>query len=319
MRREERKLELIVGAVMILIIALTIFGVMWGNKYHLFSARNYYMVRFARASGLEEGNPVTVSGVPKGIVSDFIVHADSVDVIIALDKDITIYNDAAGIIVNQELLGSKKIEVNPGHSGVELPQNGLFRGSFAGGLEDLVESVGSITAKIDAVVRNLDELTRNTNKLVTAEITPGFQELRESIRSLNRILEEELQPGVQAVKDVARRIDTLTVEKRDDVVAIIDNLHSASAELDDIVKNNRERVETTLVKLDDIGTQVKDLLTQIQSPENTLNKMISSDSLYQMLNSVVANVDSLVSDVQRNPAKYLEPVEVRVDMFGGKK
>ncbi|MCF7903319.1 MAG: hypothetical protein K9M19_07790, partial [Candidatus Marinimicrobia bacterium] len=186
-------------------------------------------------------------------------------------------------------------------------------------LEDLVESVGSITAKIDAVVRNLDELTRNTNKLVTAEITPGFQELRESIRSLNRILEEELQPGVQAVKDVARRIDTLTVEKRDDVVAIIDNLHSASAELDDIVKNNRERVETTLVKLDDIGTQVKDLLTQIQSPENTLNKMISSDSLYQMLNSVVANVDSLVSDVQRNPAKYLEPVEVRVDMFGGKK
>ena len=120
MRRQERRLELIVGTVMLIIILLTIFGVMWGNKYHIFSSRNYYLVRFGRASGLEEGNPVTVSGVPKGIVSDFIVRKDSVDVIIALDKDIIIFTDASGLIVSQELLGGKKIEVNPGHSGIKL-------------------------------------------------------------------------------------------------------------------------------------------------------------------------------------------------------
>lgn len=319
MRRDERKLEIIVGMVMIFIIILTIFGVMWGNKYHIFSARNYYSVRFSRASGLEEGNPVTVSGVPKGIVSDFIVHKDSVDVIIAVDKDIIIYNDATGMIVNQELLGSKKIEVNPGHSGIELRENGIFRGSFAGGLEDLLESFGSITTKIDGVVRNLDDISRNTNKLLNDEIGPGFKDIRVTIQNLNTILEKEIQPGSHALRMMAERLDSLTVEKRTDVVAIVDNLKKSSAELEDIVKSNRTGIETTLATIDGASVSLKTLLEQIQSPNNSLTKMTSSDSLYQLLNTVLVSVDSLIADVRKNPAKYLESVEVRVDMFGGKK
>lgn len=319
MRREERKLEIIVGTVMIIIIILTIFGVMWGNKYHIFSARNYYTIRFSRASGLEEGNPVTVSGVPKGIVSDFVVHKDSVDVIIAVDKDITIYEDATGMIVNQELLGSKKIEVNPGHSGRELRENGIFRGSFAGGLEDLMESFGSITSKIDGVVRNLDDISRNTNRLINDEIGPGFKEVRVTIQNLNTILEKEIRPGAQALKTMAMRLDSLSVEKKADVVAIVDNMRNSTAELEDIVKSNRARIETTLTTIDGVSVSMKNLLEQVQSPNNSFSKMTTSDSLYQLLSSVMVSIDSLISDVRENPAKYLESVEVRVDMFGGKK
>jgi len=105
MRPEERKQEIIVGVVVLLIIAAAVMGIMWGKKYDLFSSRSYYTVRVARASGLEEGDPVTVSGVPKGVVDDFIVRKDSVDIIIGVDKDITIYQDASAIISNQELLG----------------------------------------------------------------------------------------------------------------------------------------------------------------------------------------------------------------------
>jgi hypothetical protein len=34
---------------------------------------------------------------------------------------------------------------------------------------------------------------------------------------------------------------------------------------------------------------------------------------------VVASIDSLVADVKADPAKYLQHVDVTVDMFGGDK
>ncbi len=319
MRRQERKLELIVGTVMLIIILLTIFGVMWGNKYHIFSSRNYYSIRFGRASGLEEGNPVTVSGVPKGIVSDFIVHKDSVDVIIALDKDIIIFTDATGLIVNQELLGGKKIEVNPGHSGQKLRENGLFRGSFAGGLEDLVESVGSITNDVHRVVRSLDELVKRTYKLVNEDISPGFNDVRGMVRNINTILDQDFRPGARSLQHLASSLDSLTEAKQGDVISVIDNLKHTSQQLDDLVSKNRSQLESTLSTLQEVSLDLKDLGAKLKDPQNSLNRLLTSDSLYQTVQTVLQSVNGLIEDVKENPAKYLEPIDVRVDMFGGKK
>ena len=102
MRPEEKRQEVIVGVVVLIILVATVMGIMWGNKADIFSSRSYYTVRVARASGLEEGDPVTVSGVPKGVVDDFIVREDSVDIIIGVDKDITNQKHADELIRARE-------------------------------------------------------------------------------------------------------------------------------------------------------------------------------------------------------------------------
>ncbi|MBC8374732.1 MAG: hypothetical protein H8E26_01735, partial [FCB group bacterium] len=57
MRPEEKRQEVIVGVVVLIILVATVMGIMWGNKADIFSSRSYYTVRVARASGLEEGDP----------------------------------------------------------------------------------------------------------------------------------------------------------------------------------------------------------------------------------------------------------------------
>ena len=177
MRPEEKRQEIIVGVVVLIILVATVMGIMWGNKADIFSSRSYYTVRVARASGLEEGDPVTVSGVPKGIVDDFIVKKDSVDIIIGVDKDITLYSDAFAIISNQELLGSKKVEVSPGSSGIRLGEHGVFRGTFAGGLEDIFETTGAISTDFQTLLGNFNKTLLLLNQAMEEDVQASLHSI----------------------------------------------------------------------------------------------------------------------------------------------
>jgi len=319
LRPEERKLELIVGTVSLIIILLTIAGVMWANKYHLFSTRRYYVVRFGRASGLQEGDPVTVSGVPKGVVSDFIVRKDSVDVIIAVDKDIQLYTDASAIISNQQLLGSKKIEINPGISGMPLPEMGLFRGTFAGGIEDLFETVGGIATSIQRLVKTLDITFTKVNRLLDKEIPADLQGVRRTTERVEKLLDGEVKPSLVALRQTLQESHSFLTGEKEKVSGIIDNLQTITRDLQGLLAENKGRFAKAVKNLDEAGRNLAVFSQQLKDPNSSLGRLSQSDSLYAQLEAVVNDIQGLVEDIRKNPGRYLKHVNVTVDMFGGSK
>jgi len=319
MKPEERRQELIVGTVALIIIVATILGVMWGNKYNLFSARNYYTVRVARASGLEEGDPVTVAGVPKGVVDDFVVGGDSVDVIIGLDKDIILFSDASAIIANRELIGGKKVEVHPGSSGGFLKEGGVFRGTFAGGLEDLFETVGSITTNFQTLLATMNTTLKRVNNVMEADVESSLGSIASTARQIDSLMIADIQPSLKAMRSTLETTEELVDSRKDDIAEIVDNLSVVSEKMSQLVKQNEAALNRTISNLDKAGKDMATLGDRIKDPNNSLGRLTNSDSLYQEVKAVVKQVDNLIADVKANPEKYLKHVDVSVDMFGGDK
>lgn len=319
MRPEEKRQEIIVGIVVLIILAAAVMGVMWGKKYDIFSSRSYYTVRVARASGLETGDPVTVSGVPKGVVDDFIVRKDSVDIIIGVDKDITLYNDATAIISNQELLGSKKVEVNPGRSGVRLAEHGLFRGTFAGGLEDIFETTGAISTDFQTLLGNFNKTLLLLNQAMEEDVQASLHTIHNTALLIDSLMAVDIQPGLAAMKGALQKTELMVETKRGDIDTIITNLKTVSVTLNEIVDENKNKLNQSLSSLDKIGKDLGLLSVRLKDPNTSLGKLTTSDALYQRLDSISVNINAIVKELKENPKKYLEHVNVNVDMFGGGK
>lgn len=319
MRPEEKRQEIIVGIVVLVILAITIMGIMWGNKYDIFSSRGYYTVRVARASGLEEGDPVTVSGVPKGVVDDFIIMADSVDIIIGVDKDIILYSDAYAIISNQELLGSKKVEVDPGKSGIPLVENGVFRGTFAGGLEDIFETTGAISMDFQTLLGNFNQTLLLLNKAMEEDVQGSLKRIHNTAILVDSLMETDIQPGLRAMKGALQQAEGIVNTKSADIDTIITNLKTVSVSLNKVVDDNKVKLSRSIASLDKIGTDLGKLSEKLKNPNSSLGRLTQSDSLYARLDSITMNINAIVKELKENPKKYLEHVNVNVDMFGGGK
>jgi len=317
MRPEEKRQEIIVGVVVLMILAATVMGIMWGNKADIFSSRSYYTVRVARASGLQEGDPVTVSGVPKGVVDDFVVRKDSVDIIIGVDKDIILYSDAFAIISNQELLGSKKVEVNPGNSGLPLGEQGLFRGTFAGGLEDIFETAGAISTDFQTLLGNFNKTVVLLNKAMEEDVQASLHSIHNTALLIDSLMAADIRPGLKSMKRTLRSTEKMVDARSVDIDTIMTNMKQVSETLKGVVDENKAVVKSSMASLDMISKDLNQLSARLKDPTTSLGKLTTSDSLYQRLDSISANINTLVSDLKNNPKKYLEHVNVNVDMFGG--
>ena len=319
MRPEEKRQEIIVGVVVLIILVAFVMGIMWGNKADIFSSRSYYTVRVARASGLEEGDPVTVSGVPKGVVDDFIVREDSVDIIIGVDKDITLYSDANAIISNQELLGSKKVEVSPGSSGRPLGEQGVFRGTFAGGLEDIFETTGAISTDFQTLLGNFNKTVVLLNKAMEEDVQASLHTIHNTSKMIDSLMVADIQPGLLAMKGALQQAEIMVDTKREDIDTIVTNLKTVSFTLNQVVDENKSKLNRSLSSLDRISNDLNKLSVRLKDPSTSLGKLTSSDSLYQRLDSISYNINEIVKEIKSDPKKYLEHVNVSVDMFGGGK
>ena len=319
MRPEEKRQEIIVGIVVLIILAATVMGIMWGKKYDLFSSRSYYTVRVARASGLQEGDPVTVSGVPKGVVDDFIVREDSVDIIIGVDKDIILYSDASAIISNQELLGCKEVEVNPGRSGKALAEQGIFRGTFAGGLEDIFETTGAISTDFQTLLGNFNKTVLLLNKAMEEDVQASLHTIHNTAQLIDSLMASDIQPGLLAMKGALQKTEEMVDNKREDIDTIVTNLKTVSNTLNTVVDDNKDKLAKTLASLNKIGEDLSVLSVRLKDPKSSLGMLTTSDSLYQRLDSITVNINDIVQELKDNPKKYLEHVNINVDMFGGGK
>ena len=68
----------------------------------------------------------------------------------------------------------------------------------------------------------------------------------------------------------------------------------------------------TLTKSDIEGvvTSFRQLLENVNDPSGTVGRLLSDDSVYESVDSLLNDVDSLVRKIQENPKKY-----IRISVF----
>jgi len=211
------------------------------------------------------------------------------------------------------------VEVNPGSSGKHLVEHGVFRGTFAGGLEDIFETTGAISTDFQTLLGNFNKTILLLNKAMEEDVQASLQAIHNTSILIDSLMVADIQPGLLAMKGVLQKAEIMVDTKREDIDTIVTNLKTVSFTLNKIVDDNKSKLNTTLANLDKIGDDLSRLSVRLKDPNSSLGKLISSDSLYQRLDSISYNINEIVKEIKNNPKKYLEHVNVNVDMFGGGK
>ena len=281
------KQEVGVGALVLVGLALFVGLLFWLTDRNVGAAGARVSVLFSNVAGLDQGDPVMVSGVKVGRVETVrLERTGRVTVILTVDGDVAPRLDAGASIAALDFLGSKYIDYSPGVREEPLPSNSVIVGSQKQELTDMAQGVatranellGNATALVSeqlavdlhntliATQRGMNTLATVGNGPLISQATATLAAAQATMTRLDSILGSA----------TGKRVDTLTAN----LAALTQRLGAASASLDT-------------------------LLGRVNRGEGTLGRMASDTMLYKNLNDALAAMTALMTDLKERPGRYL--------------
>src|SRR5574341_69952 len=260
------KQEVGVGALVLVGLALFVALMFWLTDRRVGAKGVTVSVVFGNVAGLEQGDPVMVSGVKVGRVES--VHLERtgrVTVTLTVARDVRPRLDAGAAIGALDFLGSKYIDYSPGSREEPLPARTVIVGSHQPELTDVAEGVatranellGNATALVSeqlavdlhntlvATQRGMNTLSAVGNGPLVGQATATLAAAQKTMVRLDSILGSA----------TGKRVDTLTAN----LAALTTRLAAASASLDT-------------------------LLGRVNRGEGTLGRVATDTMLYKNLN-----------------------------------
>jgi len=268
--RNPRSTEVKVGITVLfgLIVFLWVLG--WAKNFTLSSSDNQVKVNFTNVSGLEIGNNVTVNGVRKGHVKDFVIQGSNVIVTLSISRDIQLKKDAQFALESTDLMGGRKIEVNPGNSSEDLDLSEIHEGNYITDIAGMISLFSDIQDKITIIANESVKTLKGINVLL--EDKTFIQGLKNSIENLNSL---------------TAKMDKVITENQESVREITANTKEITSDTKDLIKQNKENIESSISKLnivlgksDSLISSLNYLAQETAMGGNNLGKILYDDSLY---------------------------------------
>ncbi len=300
---KKSEMDLIVGGSILISLLILIGGVLWLKDLKVTQSLVNYTVLFPNIGTLQMGDPVTVEGVKKGSVGGIRLQGDSVAVTIRLDKSIPLTDSSHIVVRNIGLLGERMIGIDLSSKGSRYkptskgstPQH--IHGSFDPGIGEAMGMVGTVLGDVQVLVGEMAEIVDQT--VGDTAFVGVFQDILGRLDRVTVLAESMLQ------------------DNKGDIENAIDNLHTVSVELQDVVEKNREGIDAIVQNGSDLTTEalaitdgldsvlvsMRTMLTSIENGEGSLGMLIEDETFYRDLKKSIANVDTLVNEVKQDGLK----------------
>jgi|SRR5688572_21782856 len=298
---------------------------------------------FPNIAGLKNGAPVRVAGVEVGSVTDTNFVGDRVEVVMQVGKQhaTRITSSSVATLGSVSLLGEAAVDITASSEGTPVPEWGYVRsGPPAGSLSDVAEQATEGIEQMSALVQDIrsgrgtlgqlvtnDSLYRELNALVTA-----YEEVARNVTAgrgtLGRLMNDPaaaqaLEGSLQNLEAVTSRIrageGSIGALLKDDTLSR--SLTSTTNNLETIT-GRISRGEGTAGKLmtdqelynrfSSVADRLDKVMAGIQQGDGTMGQLLRDKQLYENMNGTMAEVRNLVSDIRKDPKRYLN---VRVSLF----
>ncbi len=295
-RVNSKSVELRVGVVVLLACAILVLGLIWVKGIRFDQTRFRYSVIFPNVGALEVGDPVSVSGVPKGKVEKIELYEGDVLVTLNLTTDVVLKKDASFTVMNVGLMGERFVGVETGYSDTLLDLSQPILGYYDTGIPEVMGKMGEMISLVRRLAESLDKVvgTQASQDALTETIT----NLKEITAKTNDLLDRNQGRFDQTLKDLSytsSELKKMVTDNRGKLDSTVNNFSSASEKLDNIT--------TTL---DSLSTSLKNLTSGLESGEGTLGQLLNDTTLYEQIKKTTQSVDSLISDIKSHPKKYLK-------------
>ncbi|MGH7491262.1 MAG: MlaD family protein [bacterium] len=291
--------EVLVGAAIILAIGLGIYGYVFLREVPVREKGFVVQAHFANVTGLEVGDPVTVSGLKVGRIRKMQLEREGVAVQLWLNGEVPLPDDTRASIRSIGMIGEKYIALLPGTSKANLKEGDVILGEYVTDLADAGDSLSEL----------MDKATTLMSKLTVA-LDTAFSHKEQKI----------VAATLDNVERLTRRTDAFMAQNNHHLRNTIVQLDSLSKSVNHFWRHNRAAFDSvsqnitastaqlpaTVAKLDSAITSTRNLLHALETQQGTLGKAIYNEDLYNKATKTVDEMQALLDDVKKNPSKYLQ-------------
>lgn len=321
--------EVKVGLLAIVAIAVSYWGYKFIMGKNVLLKSNTYKVYYPKVDRMQVGTQVFINGVPVGSVAkvDLLNDVDrTVEVVLDLIPDMAIPKDTRAVIVATGFMGGKAIKLlyDKPCSGDDCAKPGdTLEGEFRGLLDSMVgeEAVGDYAAILQ---KSLQKVIDTLNYALLSEesqspIANTMRNLDATMANLNSStaqLDQLMRRSSGNIASSLKNVESITgnLEKNNaKIAAIIANADSLSSQLvaADLEKTVNEinasiqELKGTLENANQAIAGISGLVDGIKEGEGTLGQLMKDEDLYRNLSNLTREADSLVTDFQDRPYRYM--------------
>jgi phospholipid/cholesterol/gamma-HCH transport system substrate-binding protein len=258
-----------VGAVLMILVILV--GLSPDQLVSLATSVKYKAL-FSEAGGLTPGNPVTVSGIKVGAVSDVELQNGDALVTFTMKGDVPLGADTTAHIRTGTLLGERVLTLESGGHGSMHPMD-VIPVSRTGSPYSLTEAVTDLTTNskgtnTEALNQSLDTLTTTLNQ-IAPQLGPTFDAVTRLSRTLNgrnTNLTELFKSAADVtgiLADRSQQVNRLILNsddllqvlaaRRQEIVELLSATSTVAQQLSGLVHDNEATLAPTLEKLNSVN------------------------------------------------------------------
>jgi phospholipid/cholesterol/gamma-HCH transport system substrate-binding protein len=329
----KRANEFLVGLVVLGALAVVVAGALWLSETRLGATEELVAARFRTVGGLKVGAPVTLRGVRVGRVETIRLASDNwVETDLRLYEGVRIPPRPAAVAASASLFGEWAITV----TSLDDPQDDpnirvmLAEATRPGNVWPgaTLPDIGQLTAQASRIATDIASLT---NRVGEAFDSNTVLEMRQSIQDFSRVVGQlndftrrttgrldmvtgDVQNATSALAGASRDARTLmgrfdSATANGNLQAIMDNSRSASGALDSTAQDLQDLIarvkehEATLVT---VLAGADSVMNRLATGRGTLGRLSSDSALYVETTATIAELRSLIADIQANPRKYFK-------------
>ena len=321
--------EVKVGILAVIAVAFSFYGYKFIQGKNLLSGSNTYYAFYEDINGLTIGSSLKIAGVNIGSVSEIVLDQQTrkVKVTLEIDDGFNIPKGSLAYIASDGLLGGTKIDLFystpcspdgsdclPGGSEIE----GRVRGMLSSFLNTDPESpTEEITTQVDTVVSRLnDEFFGEDSQHPIARSSQDLATVMNNLKGTTAQLQQLMAANSRQLTAAMNNLASLTgslANKQEAMAGIIDNTNEFTSGLskleleETIAKTNQSiaKLQGTLAKADQALGGVSNLMTDLSEGKGTIGKLLSDDEVYNRLDRATRAADTLFTDFQERPYRYI--------------
>lgn len=297
-----RTKEIKIGVFVVSVLVISFFVINYLRGKDIFGKEAEFCAEYDNVEGLVVSAPVYVKGYKAGKVTEvrYMPQSERFKVTCSVDKDFRVPEDSRMTIYAVDIMGGKGIRIDLGTSDVTATDGATLSSSFEAGLLDgLAGSLQPLLAKLTNTLDSLGTTVSSVNAL-----------LSESNRTLIGKTMTHLERTLADISSIAAGING----KSSELNLFIDNLAHLSSKLGnvadkaDTLVSGVSSVVDTIDEADiaEVLASFKSLLEKMNDPDGTIGKFLVDGSVYNSLDELLTDVDSLVKKIQENPKKYIK-------------
>ncbi len=288
----KRRDEVLVGIVATASLVFAITGSIYLARGGLRPGYPVYSV-FAWGAGLKQGQPVMLSGVTVGYVGKVDFRRDGFLVVaMRIHNEYSVPKGTTARVVPNGFFGDMMVAMTPT---IATDDAFVTGDTIPAGLPSI--QIGDVIARVDSIGADLLALTQALKSELVEK--KGIAEIRATVAKAGTLMETltriaavqsaELSETQAMLRRVASAVDSTTVGNT------VASIRSASANVDMLTNDLRG----TTARLDSV-------LAKLEAGRGSAGMLLNDEGMYRDVRSLVQRLDSLSTDFQKNPRKYIK-------------